>query len=219
MTYEEVKQLLDSNHITYITKNDSWMYGRATVGEISNVLLMPMFDDKTKEELDYITQCMKRMQVTAQKTSEMFTDFIVGTFLDELQADPKTRTLLDETIPQYVVPKDFRFFPYENTCPARKCNESKLRAYFNHMIEMNKIKPLYKSKKTDMVLKRRLEDEIIEKQNTTLTRFELQIMHLLNYTTYTNPHLSRLETKTGHNQHRNKIQRNFHQSLRHDVRA
>ena len=170
MTYEEVKQLLDTNHITYITKNDCWMYGRATVGEISNVLLMPMFDDKTKEELDYITQCMKRMQVTAQKTSETFTDFIVGTFLDELQADPKTRTLLDETIPQYVVPKDFRFFPYEKTCPARKCNESKLRAYFNHMIEMNKIKPLYKSKNPDMVLtfyidraKRRLEDEIIEK--------------------------------------------------------
>lgn len=170
MTSEEVSQLLQSNLITYNNKDHKWYYGRAEIGPASNVVLMPMFMSIPMSDIEFIQECMTVKEANMNKGVTSLTDMVVGIFLDELQMDPRDRKHLDRTIPQYVVPKGFRSFPYEKNCPARKCNEAKLRAYFNHMIYVSQIKLVNTLKQPDQVLtfyidraKRMVEDEIIAK--------------------------------------------------------
>lgn len=167
-TRDETIKFLAKNRITFNGKDRHWYYGQADLGSIENVLRMPLFLDKDKRALDNLTTIMEEIQTSMTKGDTSLTDVIVGMFFDELSADPKDRRLLDTAIPQYVVPPGFRSFPYEKKCPARKCNETMLRMYFNHMVETNKFK-ISKSKQPDRLLtfymdraKRNLEDEIIE---------------------------------------------------------
>ena len=167
-TRDETINYLAEKKISFNGKNGHWYFGQADLGTIENVLRMPLFLDKDKRALDNLASIMKDIEMSKTKGDTSLTDVIVGIFFDELQADPKDRRLLDTAIPQYVVPPDFRTFPYEKNCPARKCNEAMLRMYFNHMVETNKFK-ISKSKQPDRVLtfymdraKRKFEDKVIE---------------------------------------------------------
>ena len=185
---ETINELADMK-ITFNGKDRHWYYGQADLGSIENVLKMPLFLDKDKRALDNLASIMKDIETAKTKGDTSLTDVIVGMFFDELQADPKDRRLLDTAIPQYVVPPDFRTFPYEKNCPARKCNEAMLRMFFNHMVEMNKFK-ISKSKQPDRVLtfymdraKRNLEDEIIESTKfdpTTVRAADFALAELYN---------------------------------------
>ena len=174
---ETINELADMK-ITFNGKDRHWYYGQADLGSIENVLKMPLFLDKDKRALDNLASIMKDIETAKTKGDTSLTDVIVGMFFDELQADPKDRRLLDTAIPQYVVPPEFRSFPYEKNCPARKCNEAMLRMYFNHMVEMNKFK-ISKSKQPDRVLtfymdraKRKFEDKVIEETKFDPTTVE-----------------------------------------------
>jgi hypothetical protein len=139
-TRDETIKFLAEKKITFNGKDRHWYYGQADLGSIENVLRMPLFLDKDKRALDNLVTIMEEIQTSMTKGDTSLTDVIVGMFFDELSADPKDRRLLDTAIPQYVVPPGFRSFPYEKKCPARKCNETMLRMYFNHMVETNKFK-------------------------------------------------------------------------------
>lgn len=169
MTHDEIRELLTKHQISYDYKEKAWFYGRLKVGSVSNVFNMPMFLEMRKLELDEIQDYMEKESSKPGKSEASLADVAVGLFFDELGMTPENRCYLDKSIPKFVVLDGFKSFPYEEKCPARKCNEAKLRMYFSFMMRNSKNPKFSMLSHPENLLtyyidraKRNFEDEIIQ---------------------------------------------------------
>jgi len=170
MTHDEITGFLKEHQITYNFSEKSWFYGRLKVGSPDNVFNMPMFLAMTKLDLDDIKEYMEKYVARPGKSEASLADYAVGLFFDELGMNPNDRCYLDKSIPKYVVSDGFKSFPFEESCPSRKCNEAKLRMYFTFMMKNSKNPKFSMLSHPENLLvyyidraKRKFEDDVIEK--------------------------------------------------------
>jgi hypothetical protein len=137
MEASQFEDFLKQNGIEF--KEGKWRIGKVPIDPKTIVGLEPFKKQSVFPEDEALAYLKGKLKSEKPKiTSADMGRVTIGIFLDELAKKPDDRVYVDKQLPQMVVDRTLKQFPYQKDIPANKFNESDLVEQYKLMMEMNK---------------------------------------------------------------------------------